>query len=107
MGPATTEAPRRRTTLNELRGRADEVRALAKRRGVRNIRVFGSVARDEADEGSDLDLLVDYGPETDLLDLAGFALDIEDVLGVHTQVATRQGLKPRMRDRVLREAVPL
>jgi hypothetical protein len=41
------------------------------------------------------------------LDLTGFALDVEDLLGVLTQVATPAGLKPRMRERILAEAVPL
>lgn len=67
---------------------------MASRRGARNVRVFGSVARGDADEGSDLDLLIDHGSETDLLDLAGFALDVEEVLGLYTQVATVQGLEP-------------
>lgn len=107
MSLDATEAPRRRITMSDLRARGREIRSLAERRGVRNIRVFGSVARGDADERSDLDLLIDYGPETDLFDLAGFALDVEEMLGVYTQVATVQGLKPRMRDRVLQEAVAL
>lgn len=107
MSVDVTEAPRRRITLSEVRAHRKEILALARRRGVVNVRVFGSVARGDADEGSDLDLLIDHGPETDLVDLAGFALDVEDTLGVYTQVATVQGLKPRTRDRVLGEAVTL
>lgn len=107
MSLNVTEAPRRRITLGEVRARREEIRALAERWRVGNVRVFGSVARGDSDESSDLDLLIDYGPKTDLLDLAGFALDVEETLGVYTQVATVQGLKPRIRDRVLREAVPL
>lgn len=69
--------------------------------------MFGSVARGEAGQASDLDLLVDVEPGVHLIDLAEFALDVEALLGVHTQVVTIAGLKPRIRQRVLAEAVPL
>lgn len=107
MSVHVSDAPLRRVTLNEVRAHRKEIDGMATRRGVHNVRVFDSVARGDADEGSDLDLLIDHGSETDLLDLAGFALDVEEVLGVYTQVATVQGLKPRIKDRVLGEAVPL
>jgi len=61
----------------------------------------------EATADSDLDLLVDVDRGHGYLDLAGFALGVEDRLGVFTQVATPRGLKRRIRDRVLREAVAL
>jgi predicted nucleotidyltransferase len=80
---------------------------LGERFGVRNIRVFGSVARGEATSESDLDLLVDVDRGHGYFDMAGFALGVEDKLGVFTQVATLNGLKLRIRDRVLREAVAL
>lgn len=60
-----------------------------------NVWVFGSVARGEADENSDLDLLVDPGPQASLWDLSGFALDVEALLNVFTQVATPNGLTVR------------
>ncbi len=99
--------PRRRVTLNELCEHAAQLAVLADRYGVRSIRVFGSVARGEADEASDLDLLVEVEPGVHLVDLAEFALDVEALLGVHTQVVTVGGLKPRIRQRVLDEAVLL
>ncbi len=100
-------APHRRVTVVELRlGREKLVRA-GQRRGISNIRVFGSVARGEADEHSDLDLLVDVAPGRGYFDLAGFALDVEDLMHVFTQVATENGLKLRIRKRVLAEAIPL
>jgi len=61
----------------------------------------------EATADSDLDLLVDVDRGHGCLDMAGFALGVEDRLGVFTQVATPRGLKLRIRDRVLREAVVL
>jgi hypothetical protein len=99
------DAPHRRITLNEVRAHRDEIYAIAEKYGVDNIRVFGSVARGEADDDSDLDLLIDVAPDTSLWDMSGFALDIEDLLGVFTQVTTPNGLKPRIRDEVLAEAV--
>lgn len=101
------EAPRRAVTLGEVRSRREAIVRLGERFGIRNIRVFGSVARGEATADSDLDLLVDVDRGHGYLDMAGFALGVEDELGVFTQVATPAGLKLRIRDRVLREAVAL
>lgn len=101
------DAPRRAVTLDEVRAQRDEIVQLGRQFGVRNVRVFGSVARGEATADSDLDLLVDVDRGHGYLDMAGFALGVEDRLGVFTQVATPRGLKLRIRDRVLREAVAL
>jgi predicted nucleotidyltransferase len=101
------DAPRRAVTLDELHAHREEIVRLGERFGVRNIRVFGSVARGEARADSDLDLLVDVDRGHGYIDMAGFALGVEDQLGVFTQVATSRGLKLRIRDRILREAVLL
>jgi uncharacterized protein len=101
------EAPRRAVTLDEVRAHGDVIKRLGERFGVRNIRVFGSVARGEATADSDLDLLVDVERGHGYFLMAGFALAVEDEPGVMTQVATPGGLKLRIRDRVLREAVAL
>jgi hypothetical protein len=74
---------------------------------LRDVRVFGSVARGEAAETSDVDPLVAPGPETTLSGLSGFALEVEEIVGRHVDVATPRGLKARIRDRVLAEAVAL
>lgn len=103
----TQAVPRRAVTLDQLRGHRDHIQAAATRHGVRNIRVFGSVARGAATADSDLDLLVDVDPGHGYLDLTEFALAVEDLLAVFTQVATVAGLKPRLRDHVLAEAIPL
>ena len=92
-------------TLDELRARRDEILAIATRWGASNVRVFGSVARGEATDGADVDLLVDLEPERTLLDLGGLLMDLRDLLGVPVDVGT--DVKPRMRERVLAEAVPL
>jgi hypothetical protein len=107
MSTRQTPAPTRALRLAEVRGHSEQIRSIAGRYGIGNVRVFGSVARDAATSDSDLDLLVDVSPGHGYLDLTGFALDVEDLLGVLTQVATPAGLKPRMRERILAEAVPL
>jgi predicted nucleotidyltransferase len=90
-----------------VEAKRDEILAVAERYGITNVRVFGSVARGEAREDSDLDLLVTFGPGTTLLDHAGFQLELEDLLGIRVEVASDRGLKDRIRETVLQEAVPL
>lgn len=85
----------------------DEILALAKMRGARNIRVFGSVARDEATTDSDVDILVDMEPGRSLLDLTGLQLDLEELLGRDVDVVTENGLSPYLKDRILAEATPI
>ncbi|MGQ0778027.1 MAG: nucleotidyltransferase family protein [Pseudonocardiales bacterium] len=93
--------------MKELRAHRDEIEEIGRRYGVSNIRFFGSVARGDANDNSDLDLLIDASAETGLFDLASFALDVEQLMAVFTQVVTVPGLKPRIRDRVVEAAVPL
>ena len=104
--PAQGE-PAARLTLAALRGMRGKILDAASRRGLGDVRVFGSVARDEADGASDVDLLVAPGPRTTLFDLSGFALDVEEIVGRHVDVATPRGLKARIKDRILAEAVAL
>jgi predicted nucleotidyltransferase len=73
---------------------------------LRDVRVFGSVVRGDAIETSDVDLPVALGADTTLFDLSGFALDVEEIVGRHVDVATPRGLKARKRDRVLAEWSP-
>lgn len=80
---------------------------LAAQHGARNVRVFGSVARHEADEHSDIDFLVEMEPGRSLLDLGGLLMDLRELLGRDVDVVTERGLKPRIRERVLQEAVTL
>lgn len=82
-----------------------EILAAASRHGATNVRVFGSVARGDADAASDVDFLVDFEPGRSLLDLAGLLIDLEDLLGHPVDVVTEPGLKARIRQRVLAEAV--
>lgn len=90
-----------------VRSKRDEILRLATKYGARNVRVFGSLARGEADEASDLDLLVELDPGRSLLDLGGLQFELETLLGCRVDVVTERGLKLRIRNRVLREAVPI
>jgi predicted nucleotidyltransferase len=95
-------------TLQELRAtKRDEILRIAVRRGARNVRVFGSVARGENDPLSDIDFLVDLEPGRSLFDLSGLLIDLEAALQSEVDVVTEPGLRSRIRERVLREAVPL
>jgi uncharacterized protein len=84
-----------------------EILDLATRHGARNVRVFGSLARGEGREGSDLDLLVTLGEGRSLLDLVGLKQDLEDLVHRPVDVVTERALSPHLRERVLSEAVPL
>src|SRR5205807_5343354 len=90
-----------------VRNKREEVLRIAERHGARNVRVFGSVARGEASPDSDLDFLVDMEPGRSLLDLGGLLMDLQELLGRRVDVVTEQGLRSRVRERVLREAMPL
>ena len=90
--------------LEEKRG---QILRIAAEHGAREIRAFGSVARGEADRESDIDFLVELEPGRSLLDLGGLQMELESLLGRRVDVATARGLKARIRERVLREAVPV
>jgi predicted nucleotidyltransferase len=90
-----------------LTARRNEILAVAERYGARNVRIFGSVARGEADEASDIDFLVELQAERSLLDLGGLVSELTELLGRHVDVVTVRGLKERIRERVLSEAVPV
>jgi uncharacterized protein len=81
-----------------------EVLELARARGARNVRVFGSIVRGEDELSSDIDLLVDFPPGTSLLAVIGLEQDLHDLLGVAVDVGPADALQEEMRDRVLSEA---
>jgi predicted nucleotidyltransferase len=84
-----------------------EILRIAQVNGATRIRVFGSVARGTAGPESDLDLLIDLAPGSDLLDLIAVKQDLEDLLGRPVHVVTEAAVSPSMRDAVLRDATPL
>ena len=86
--------------------RADILR-IAAQHGARNVRIFGSVARGDEGPSSDVDFLVEFEEGRSVLDLAGFWQDLEELLAQKVEVAEPEGLHWYIRDRVLKEAVPL
>jgi uncharacterized protein len=85
----------------------DEVRRLVEQRRARNPRVFGSVLHGRDGEDSDLDILVDPVPGATLFDLGGLQVALEDLLGIRVDLLTPGDLPQQLRERVLREAVPV
>jgi predicted nucleotidyltransferase len=79
---------------------------LADQHGARSIRVFGSVARGDSQEASDVDFLVEFENGRTLFDLIGLRLDLRDLFGVEVDVVTSGSLR-YLRDRVLAEAQPI
>lgn len=94
-------------TLAELRQYRDQIEAIASEHGVVAIRVFGSVARGDAGEQSDVDLLVELEQGRGLFDLGAFLADVQDLVGESVDVVTPNGLRSRIRDRVVQESVAL
>lgn len=90
--------------LNELlQEKREAILRIATKRGASNVRVFGSVARGEADSKSDIDLLVDLEPGRSLFDLGGLLMDLQELLGHKVDVVTERGLRERIREHVLKE----
>ena len=87
-----------------LAAKRDQVIAITAARGVRVARVFGSVARGDDREDSDIDLLVHIPPGTSLLQVVGLQFDIEDALGARVDLCTERELEPALRRRIRAEA---
>ena len=72
--------------------------------GVRNVRIFGSFAREEQRTSSDIDLLVDLPDRMSLLDLSGLKIDLEDALKRKVDVIPARSIKPALRENILADA---
>ena len=84
-----------------------ELIELARQRGIGNLRVFGSMARDDARDDSDVDLLVTLAPGASALALGGLLMDAQDLLGRRVDVVTEPALHPALRERVLASCIAL
>ncbi|WP_026072462.1 nucleotidyltransferase family protein [Nodosilinea nodulosa] len=84
-----------------------QILELATQYGAYNVRIFGSVARGEADSNSDIDFLVEMEQGRSLLDLGGLLMELQDLLGCSVDIVTDKGLRTKIRERVLAEAIPL
>lgn len=80
---------------------------IAKEHGASNVRIFGSLARGEARSDSDMDILVNLEEGRSLLDHAALVIELEELLNCKVDVITERGLKKKIREKVLKEAVPL
>ncbi len=90
-----------------LRIKRGDILRVAARHGARNVRVFGSAVRGEAGPESDIDFLVDVGPDHTPFFPGGLLADLEELLGCKVDIVTEEALHWYIRDRVLKEAVPL
>ena len=90
-----------------LQSRKEQIHAIARKYGAYDVRVFGSVARGEARPDSDIDFLVKLEAGRSLLDLTRLLRELQALLGMHVDVITEAGLRPRLRSQVLKEARPL
>jgi len=90
-----------------LKEKREEILRIAGRHGMHNVRVFGSVARGESGPESDVDFLVRLDPGVTLFEHAALVRELETLLGRKVDVISERGLRPRIRDQVLEEAVPL
>jgi uncharacterized protein len=89
--------------IDNLKRRADAIKAM----GATSLYLFGSIAQDQAGRGSDLDLFIDYDPNSrfNAFDLVGIKQFLETELGVDVDITTRDGLHPMLRDVVEQSAI--
>ena len=80
---------------------------LAQQHGIKNVRLFGSMVRDEATAASDVDFLVDLEEGRDLFDLGELLMDLQDLLKRKVDLVTDNSLHPKIRTQILKEAKPL
>lgn len=92
------------TTEQLVQSKREAILRVAAEYGARNVRVFGSVARGEASDESDVDFLVDFEPGRSLLDLGGLRVELESLLGRRVDVVTEPGIYWLLRRRILNEA---
>lgn len=90
-----------------VKSKRDQILTVAAAHGAGNVRLFGSVARQKEHAESDIDFLVDMAPGRSLFDLGALLMDLEELLGRRVDVVTEKSLRPKIRRRVLREALPL
>ena len=96
-------------TKAEILKRREEIIAVARRNGASDVRIFGSVARGDVTDTSDLDLLVRFEPGRSLMDYGMLIEELQELLGINVDVVEEEALRDhdRFAGRVLREAVPL
>lgn len=94
-------------TKTDVLSKRKDILSLARLHGAASIKIFGSVARGEELPNSDVDFLVQMENGRSLLDMGGLLMDLQDLLGCKVDVASENGLRPRIKDHVLQEAMPI
>lgn len=94
-------------TTESIRRHRQAILQIAGRYGAHDVRIFGSVARGEASESSDLDLIVRFEPGRSLFDHGGLVMDLQELLSIKVDVISEAGMRQRFRDHVFKEAIPL
>jgi hypothetical protein len=94
-------------TKEAIHGKREAILEIARRYGAHDVRIFGSVARGDATEDSDLDIIVRFDPGRSLLDHGGLIMDLRELLGVKVDVIDEDGMRERFRRHALKEAIPL
>lgn len=94
-------------SLDDLRQQREQIMQLARKHRVRQIAVFGSVLRGSMRPDSDIDFLVDFEPDYSLRDHIRLTQGLQQLLGRRVEVVDRVALRPELRDRIIREALPL
>ena len=102
-GPKPLSGP----TGRRVAAHRGELHEVLRRHGVTNPEIFGSAARGDDREDSDVDLLVDFAPGTSIIDIIGIQRELEDLLGVPVDLVPRSGLKERVRVRAQKDLLPL
>lgn len=93
--------------MKDIQDRKEEIVRLIESHGGHDIRIFGSIARGQATEGSDVDFLIRMESGCSLIDHVAIIQDLEDFLGIKVDVVPEDALHPSLREQVLSEAVPL
>lgn len=85
----------------------EQIRSIVMAHRATNVRVFGSVIRNEDTDSSDLDLLIDPTPETSLMDIGAIRFELKKLLGINVDILTPNSLPDTFRERVLQESIPV
>ncbi|MEN6326225.1 MAG: nucleotidyltransferase family protein [Syntrophomonas sp.] len=93
--------------FNQLKRDSKRINKIATKFGVKSIRIFGSVARGENLQTSDIDLLVDFNEDASLFDLINLKLELEEIYKKKIDIVTINSLHPSMASQVMDEAVLL
>lgn len=94
-------------TLAAIREKREAILGIAQRYGASDIRVFGSVARGDTHDGSDVDLIVRFETGRSLFDHAGLLMELQELLGIKVDVIDEEAMRERFRQHVMAEALPL